>query len=508
LSSEPPPSEPNVTAASSEPSQGKVVIPRAEHPISRKNIAEEALRVMQRLNQNGFKAYLVGGAVRDLYIGKEPKDYDIATDARPSRLKKLFRNCRIIGRRFRIAHIFFANGQILEVSTFRQSASDAQKPGDDSAQAASTETNTGTNDGSGERRQRPERRRGSGIVRAESGIILRDNEYGTPEEDARRRDLTINGLFYDLETFSVLDYVGGVDDLKSRVVRMITDPDLSFREDPVRMIRALRHAARTGFRIEAATLEAIFRNRKDILKANPSRLLEEMLKDLRGGAAAPYFASLVETHVLDSLLPVLARQLREHGPDHPFWRRMRALDESVQNGHTPTTAVLLSLLLHTTLFDDPDLWIGGAPNPPDVWKQISENLRRSTQAMRVSRRDTERISQVVIAFLKLHRDLDRGHLGKSLAHKVYLLETIDFLEIDLESQDISNPLTDKWRQHATAAHAQANAEREQARASRGERERTKGDRRGGSDRREDRDASGDSDAPRRRRRRRPRRGPR
>ena len=497
----PQPSELIVASLPSQPPEREeVVIPRAGHPISRKNIAEGALWVMQRLNQSKFKAYLVGGAVRDLYLEKEPKDYDIATDAEPGELKKLFRrNCRIIGRRFEIAHVFYRDGRVLEVSTFRCSPSDTTTTSQDHLRKSPADASE----------PRGNRRRGGrhghrGIVRAKSGIILQDNEYGSPVEDARRRDLTINGLFYDLETFSVLDYVGGVEDLKNGIVRMISDPDLSFREDPVRMIRALRHATRTGFRIEAATLAAIHRNPANILKANPSRLLEEMLKDLRGGAAAPYFTALVETHVLDTLLPVLAKQLRDHGPDHPFWRRIRRLDTRIRDGQTPTTAVLLSILLHTVLFDDTALWTGGRPNPPNIWKHISQNSRSNTAAMRVSRRDTERIFQIVIAFLKLHRDLARSRLEKSIVHKTYFREALDFLEIDLESQGLSNPLTEKWRQQAEDAARQVDKERRRTHAG-ATREP------GGNARAEDpeRAANGKTGGPRRRRRRRgPRKGPR
>jgi poly(A) polymerase len=407
------------------PPPPEVVIPRAEHPISRKNIAPEALRVLTRLNQCGYKAYLVGGAVRDLFLGKSPKDYDIATNARPSRLKKLFRNCRIIGRRFRIAHVYFPNGMVLEVSTFRRSATeDLEEEGGDTG------------------RRRP------AIVRAESGIILRDNAYGTPEEDARRRDLTINGLFYDLETFSVLDYVGGVRDLREGVIRMINDPDLSFREDPVRMIRALRHAARTHFRIEERTLEAIYRNRQDIVQANPSRLLEEVLKDLKSGTAGPFFASLVQTHLLDSLLPRLAAQLRATGPDHPFWRRMSALDARTGAGASFSNPVLLAILLHTAIFADPALWTGEGPTPPDVWKHVAANLRESTGALRISRRDSERVLQIVLAFRRLRRELPRGRIPHSVLDKVYLPEALDFLEIDLASQGLPTEVVEEWRSRA------------------------------------------------------------
>ncbi len=395
------------------------IVPRAEHPISRKNIAEEALKVMQRLNAHGFRAYLVGGAVRDLYIGKQPKDYDIATDARPSRIKKIFRNCRIIGRRFRIAHVYFHGGKIIELATFRKSPA---APGES-----------------------------DGIVRSESGLIVRDNEYGTPAEDAWRRDLTINGVFYDLQTFSVIDFVGGVDDLERRVVRMINDPDTSFREDPVRMIRALRHAARTDFDIDDETLESIYRNREDIVEANPSRLLEEVLKDLRSGYSLPHFRAMVETHVLDALLPTLAEQLRETGPDHPMWSRFEMLDSWCRRGDEITTPLFLAALFHTVVLPDPDSWTGEARNPPDVWRYASRNLRDCLDHIRVSRRDTERMLQIVISFRKLMQFYAKQRIPTSVVQKVYAHEALQFLTLHLEASGEPHELVETWASKAARA---------------------------------------------------------
>jgi poly(A) polymerase len=393
-----------------------VILTRAEHSISRRDIDENALRVLYRLSSHGYHAYLVGGGVRDLLLGKKPKDYDVGTDARPSRLKKIFRNCRIIGRRFRIAHVFFPNGQIIEVSTFRRGA------------------------------QR--------VIKTQNGSFISDNEYGTPREDALRRDITINGLFYDIESFSVIDYVGGVQDLKDRIIRTISDPEPSFLEDPVRMIRVQRHAARTGFQIEASTLQAIFRHRQEIRTANTARLLEEMLKDLKGGAAEPFFRLMMETHLLDSLLPQHAAQLREHGPEHPFWRRMRALDRRVQEGATYTNAVLLSALLHTILFPTQEIWNGSRNHPGDVWRHMTSSWREISKTIRIARRDTERMAQILISFRKLVQSMDRGKLLPALMRKPYLSEALDFFEIDLLSRGgTPEPITE-WRQYAPRPPAQ------------------------------------------------------
>jgi poly(A) polymerase len=401
------------------------ILIRAEHSISRRDIDENALRVMYRHVSSHSKAYLVGGGVRDLLLRKTPKDFDVGTDARPSRLKKIFRNCRIIGRRFRIAHVYFPDGNIIEVSTFRRGA------------------------------QR--------TIQTASGSIITDNEYGSPQEDALRRDITINGLFYDIESFSVIDYVGGVQDLRDRIIRTISDPELSFREDPVRMIRVERHSARTGFEIEPNTLRAIFQLRHEIRTANTARLLEEMLKDLRGGAAEPFFRLMMETHLLDGLLPPLSEQLRSSGPDHPFWRRMRTLDRRVQEGATFTTPVLLCVLLHTVLFPDPTLWDGSRNNPPDVWRAITTSWREVSKTLRIPRRDTERVAQILISYRKLVQSLERRRLLPALIRKPYLYEALDFLEIDLEARSEAESqvpagqepcllldVAKEWRQHAPA----------------------------------------------------------
>ena len=388
-------------------------IDRSQHPISRKHMDAAALRVLERLSKMGFKAYLVGGAVRDLYLGRTPKDYDVATDAKPSRLKKIFHNCRIIGRRFRIAHVRFSDGQIVEVATFRQNS--------------------------------------PRIVRTESGVIVRDNEFGTPQQDAVRRDLTINGLFYDIASFSIIDYVGGVNDLENGIIRTISDPDASLREDPVRMIRALRHAARTGFQVEEKTLEAIYRNSKSIVLANPARLLEELLKDLRSGAASPFFTAMVETHLLDSLCPDLAQQLRATGPDHSFWGRMKALDQRTSAGESFSNAVLLGLFLQTVLLGDDTPEASSPDHPPQSWRHVQRGFREMEKGFRVSRRDAERVSQILMGVRKLEQGWQRGRLLPSLRRKVYLLEALEFLLIDLAARGAPTDLAETWRRDLQAS---------------------------------------------------------
>ncbi|HEX7837584.1 MAG TPA: polynucleotide adenylyltransferase PcnB, partial [Kofleriaceae bacterium] len=241
--------------------------------LDRAAIDPDADRVVRKLTRAGHKAYLVGGCVRDLLVAKTPKDFDVATSATPNEIKATFRNCRIIGRRFRLAHVFFGS-KIIETSTFRANPRDE----DD-----------------------------------HDLLIRRDNVFGTETEDARRRDFTINGLFYDVEREEVIDHVGGLADLDAKLIRTIGDPDIRFQEDPVRILRAVKFAARLDFGFEPATWRALLRWRGEISKCAPPRLLEEIHRLMRGGAARRSFELLVETGVLAVLSPYLAGLLEGEG---------------------------------------------------------------------------------------------------------------------------------------------------------------------------------------------------
>ncbi|MDR7193825.1 poly(A) polymerase [Luteimonas terrae] len=250
------------------------VIPRDQHTISRRQISQNALRVLYRLHEAGHQAYLVGGAVRDVLVGLTPKDFDIATDATPEQVKGLFRNCRLIGRRFRLAHVVFGR-EIIEVATFRANV----------------------DDGSGDREVH------------DGGRLLRDNVYGTIEDDAVRRDFTANALYYAIADFSVRDYTGGFEDVQNRVMRLIGDPDTRYREDPVRMLRAVRLAAKLDFTIEPGTAEPIPRLAALLGEAAPARLFEECLKLFLSGHAVASFEGLERHGLLSALFPESAAAL-------------------------------------------------------------------------------------------------------------------------------------------------------------------------------------------------------
>src|SRR3954462_2246031 len=297
-----------------------VIVPRAEHPISRSQVDGDALKVLYRLHQNGYVAYLVGGSVRDLLLGRHPKDFDIGTSAHPYQVKRLFRNCWIIGRRFRLAHVRFGV-KTIEVATFRKHvpAGTESEPSEPLVETPSPGADP-------------------------NQLIKHDNTFGTPEEDAFRRDFTINALFYDIATFSVIDYVGGLDDLRAGIVRSIGDPDVRLREDPVRMLRAIALASRLDFTIQPTLLKSIHTHRHEIAKSALPRLLEEYYKILRAGSAEKTFRMLADVGLLEPISSEL-----HHGADDDLWQSLAALDayrrQFESTPDTLTNPILLGSLL-------------------------------------------------------------------------------------------------------------------------------------------------------------------
>ena len=269
-----------------------VICERAAHCISRRNIDPDALRVLYRLSDRGYTAYLVGGGVRDLLLGRTPKDFDVGTNATPNEVKRVFRNCFLIGRRFRLAHVRFAGGKVIETATFRQNPQTV----------------------------------GEIIEHAAEGP-QEDNTFGTPETDAHRRDFTVNGLFYDIKTYAVIDWVGGLEDLKKRLIRSIGDPMIRFREDPVRMMRAVKFASRLDFAIERKTERAIRRLHACILTAAVPRLCEEVFRLFPYGASAKAFRMMYEFGLLGDLLPELAAFIdKDGGVESSTWKYLATLD--------------------------------------------------------------------------------------------------------------------------------------------------------------------------------------
>jgi poly(A) polymerase len=422
-------------------------------------IDSDAAKVVERLRRYDHKAYLVGGCVRDLLLGLKPKDFDVVTSATPQDIKRLFRNCRIIGRRFRLAHVFFGP-KIIETSTFRANPREVEED------------------------------EGEGSAETESGdlLIRRDNVFGTPEEDARRRDFTINGLFYDIETGEVIDHVAGMADLEARLVRTIGDPDIRLREDPVRILRAVKFAARCSLSIEPETYRRMMEHRQEITKCAQARVSEEFYRLLRAAAAKRSMELLLETELLDILVPELARALRPDGtnvapasneptpeaagdggpnevaanghgagdaatgevvPTVPtgdpetvperrrarLWAYLSALDrQSTRRPAPPSNALILALLSLPPLRDvlDPD-----STGIGDVGRTVAQAIAPLIERLKASRRDAELTRQMLLALRYVLPSQRPNRRRPRLAGRDFLDDALRLAELvsDAESQE-------------------------------------------------------------------------
>jgi poly(A) polymerase len=386
-----------------------IVVARADHALSRRDIDPDALKVLYRLKEGGYVAYLVGGSVRDLLLGRRPKDFDIGTSAHPYQVKRLFRNCWIIGRRFRLAHVKFGQ-KVIEVATFRR-----QVPAGEEAE---------------ETADAPE------ATQPRDLLIHHDNTFGTPEEDAFRRDFTVNALFYDIGTFSIIDDVGGLHDLRDRVVRAIGDPEQRFREDPVRMLRAIAFASRLDFTIDPPTSAAIGRCATEIARSSPSRLVEEYFKILRVGVAERTFRWLAEAGLLACITPELAR-----GQTPALWDSLARLDAYRQRfGPVPeslSNAILLGSLVVPLGFSARTFHPRGEPP------------RMTLGALPLPRRDLERLRQA-LALLPRLRDVPASpRAAGSLINRSAFADAVTWLEIHGQSPDAVL----HWRQLLQEHHA-------------------------------------------------------
>ncbi len=397
-----------------------IIVPRRDHTISRRNVDSEALKVLYRLHEHKYAAYLVGGSVRDLLLGRKPKDFDIATDAHPYQIKKLFRNCWIIGRRFRLAHVKFGP-KTIEVATFRRVVPEmpadlveAGAEGPDAVVIASS----------------PEPAGEAGVVTAPPGAaagrdhgLHRDNTFGTPEEDAFRRDFTINGLFYDIGTFSVIDYVGGLEDLQKQVIRSIGDPRVRFVEDPVRMLRAVVMAARLDFEMDPLVTEAIAEHRGLLARASPARLLEEYYKILRSGAAEATFRALGRSGLLELITPEL-----ENAPD-AVWESLARIDRYRKQlpsaPPTLTNTILIGALL--------------APLGALARRAASATDPRGDRVefgiLPVARKDLERQQQIVQMLPRLTDPGLPPRIARGIVHRPVFPDALVWLEVFGDAPD-------------------------------------------------------------------------
>jgi len=371
-----------------------IIISRSEHSLSRKWISPNALRVLYRLKEKGYHAYLVGGGVRDLLLGREPKDFDIATDARPHEVKKVFRNCRLIGRRFRLAHIHFHN-EIIEVATFRALA--VEEPeiegGPETADQPPLSAIQPPAESAASDAQAPqpaERPRPPRLLMTEDGMILRDNVFGTPEEDALRRDFTVNALFYNITNFSIIDYVGGMQDLRLGLIRIIGDPVVRFTEDPVRIVRAVRFAAMLGFDIEENTYHTILELKDRLALASPSRMYEEVLKLFLLGEGEKTYQLLRKTGIFGVIFPRLNEWVDTEADGFPHtWigKALEWVDACVQAGRQVPPHILFSLMFGQLMEEkSEELRKSGASALDAITQTVTEFLSEESQRVMIPKK--------------------------------------------------------------------------------------------------------------------------
>lgn len=372
--------------------------------ISLRDVDPDALKVVRKLVAGGHEAYLVGGCVRDLYLKRRPKDFDVATSATPEAIRKAFRNCRIIGRRFKLAHVFFGP-KIIETSTFRTTP----------------------------------------IMSEDDPLITHDNEWGTVEDDARRRDFTINGLFYDLDADAIVDFVDGLADLERGVIRTIGDPSIRFQEDPVRMLRAVKFAARLDFTIEETTWNALLDTVGHISKCSRARVLEEIYKLMRGGGARRSFELLLESRLMDELMPQYlelftklgpqgltspASKTRPGEPSRVLWNLLEALDEYTSATNQIASNGVLLAVLFAPLLDDK--WLTSSRSGLD--RLIDDLMNPVCVSLGVARRDRELARQILMAHRRMVEAVARRKRRPSLVERQYFHDALVFLGLTVKGR--------------------------------------------------------------------------
>ncbi len=432
------------------PPPGPVIVRREEHTISRTRIDENALKVLNRLARHNHTAFLVGGGVRDLLLDRPVKDFDIATSAHPNEIKQLFRNCRLIGRRFRLAHILF-KGMVIEVSTFRRQA--------------------GFSD--------------------EGDLLIRsDNTFGTPEEDARRRDFTVNGLFYSITDFSVVDYVGGLEDLTARLIRTIGDPGIRFQEDPVRILRGIRLAARLGFAVEPATRRAMTEHRDGIWKCAAPRVLEEFVRMLNQGAAAASFPLLDELGVLAGMLPGFAAAYAKPQIRAEVDRDLAALDAHVKPRAGLAAGLSLAVLYYPLLHAG----LEAAGADADRVRLAADLLAADLERLSFPRAQMDRAVTLLVAQQRLTRPAGGRQRPSALVSRGWFPDALTLFEITQGDSPEGRATLRRWRtlhdQAARAAAARREAGPEEAETTADEGEQGPGSRPAGSRRRRRRGGRG------------------
>ncbi|MDM8546776.1 polynucleotide adenylyltransferase PcnB [Candidatus Venteria ishoeyi] len=397
------------------------VIPRNQHTISRKKISPNAVKVLYRLHNDDYQSFLVGGGVRDLLLGKSPKDFDIATNAHPEEVDKLFRNCRLIGRRFRLAHVHFGR-EIIEVATFRAQHGDT---------AAAQPQPTG-------------KISGAGVVR--DGMIIRDNVYGTLEDDAWRRDFTINALYYNIANFTVVDYTGGMQDLKAKRIRLIGDPLQRYQEDPVRMLRALRFAAKLDFTLDKDTESPIYDMGHLLSNIPPSRLYEECLKLFLGGQGKKSFDLLIKYQLLPHLFANVEKHLQKSEGLALIHAALDSTDQRITQNKPVTPAFIFSALLWEPLQTQMQILETEGMNKQDALFEASHQIGgRHHQQVNIPKRIALNMREIWHMQLRLERNRQGKRAIKLLGHPRFRA-AYDFLVLRAKVNPELQDLADFWTQ--------------------------------------------------------------
>ena len=401
----------------------------------------DALKVIGRLRQHGHEAYLVGGCVRDLLLGQKPKDFDVATSAHPGEVRTIFRNSRLIGRRFRLAHIYFKGPKVIEVSTFRANPIEVEE-----APPVEHLEQDGDSDET---------------ARAEADLLItEDNVFGSAEQDARRRDFTINGLFYDVAAGRVIDYVRGRRDLQEQWIRTIGDPEIRIREDPVRILRAVRFACRLHFEIEPCTYAAMEGAVEDLPRCAPPRVLEETFRLLRGGIAQPSLKLLRALGALKLLMPAVDDFLEKHGKDGEvlFDAFAAAADRRILAGEHLDDAVLLGALLLpiSRATSEP---AAEAASGPRLAQAIEQLLTQFVRSARLPRRIAERTRAILLAQAVLSGERRRrGSLARFRRQPIFN-EALALFGISVEATGQHQQTLEAWKSGEVPAFETAPADR-------------------------------------------------
>lgn len=392
------------------PADAPTILPRSAHNLSRTQIDENTLKVLYRLHRHGYLAYLVGGSVRDLLLGRTPKDFDVGTDATPQQVKKLFRNCFLVGRRFRLAHLRFGRDQVIEVATFRRHPHPDELPEDPAAHS-----------------------------------FFVQNQFGTPREDAFRRDFTINALFYNIADFSIIDHVGGLQDLQNRQLRVIGDPLVRFEEDPVRMLRALEFSARLDFSLGTETLAGITRQAPLLADASPARVREKLMQFFRLGVAADVLQRVQSSGLLQPMM-------NGYQPGRTTFELLEELNKHFKKTGTVDEAMILAALFIDRFWQKCPVQASLPIN--EVMQMAGHLLTPYCTYFRMAHGLRHQARELLVGCYRFARGL--GHRGqKRFLHNAATPRALEMFRLWIQASDGDSTLVETWQKALHTGHKTA-----------------------------------------------------